>query len=308
MNNTVMSLFQALPLPVQTKEKLLYFGKSGYWVDLDEPKCFNEKILWRKLKSKNPMFTPCTDKVAVRDYVREKIGEEYLIPLLYSGPSLEPEQLLTFGDKVVVKANHDCGSSVLIHENTPEKAEQACAKLRKALATDYGATRNEWWYRDIKPQAMVEKMIVGPDGGPACDFKFIMVKNADGNQHTILFVVYDRGTPDECCCYYNDRGEVLYWNGTPVCISRFTHRVVPFPCPEHLDDMLAVARKLSEDFDHVRVDLYLTSEGIKFGELTFSLGAGRNIWSPQEYDEHLGALWAIEDPAWNPATASLANS
>ena len=52
------------------------------WPDLDNPKTFNEKIQWLKLYNRQSKYTMMVDKVAVRDYIAEKIGEEYLIPLL----------------------------------------------------------------------------------------------------------------------------------------------------------------------------------------------------------------------------------
>ena len=52
------------------------------WPDLDNPKTFNEKIQWLKLYNRQSKYTMMVDKVAVRDYIAEKIGPEYLIPLL----------------------------------------------------------------------------------------------------------------------------------------------------------------------------------------------------------------------------------
>ena len=54
--------------------------------------------------------------------------------------------------------------------------------------------------------------------------------------------------------------------------------------------MLGFAMKLSEPFCYVRVDLYILSDGIYFGELTFTPGAGGILWDPPETDTRWGKL------------------
>ena len=54
-----------------------YNYHRGYKVDFDNPKNFSEKLQVRKL-SKNPLFTLCADKDKIREYVKEKIGENLL--------------------------------------------------------------------------------------------------------------------------------------------------------------------------------------------------------------------------------------
>ena len=58
--------------------KILFRTKVGYKLDLDNPKTYNEKIQWMKLYYKNPLMTTLSDKYLVRDWIKEKIGEEYV--------------------------------------------------------------------------------------------------------------------------------------------------------------------------------------------------------------------------------------
>ena len=55
--------------------------------------------------------------------------------------------------------------------------------------------------------------------------------------------------------------------------------------------ILSAAAALSEDFDFVRVDLYLHGEKILFSELTFTSGGGLVHFEPREFDLKLGALF-----------------
>ncbi len=57
-------------------------GFSKYIIDKKRCKTFNQKIQWIKLYGITPLMRDCTDKVKVRDFVRERIGKEYLKPVL----------------------------------------------------------------------------------------------------------------------------------------------------------------------------------------------------------------------------------
>ena len=59
-----------------------YQRVTGKYLNLDNPRTFNEKIQWLKLYDSTPIKTRLADKYLVRDWVKEKIGEQYLIPLL----------------------------------------------------------------------------------------------------------------------------------------------------------------------------------------------------------------------------------
>lgn len=41
---------------------------------------FSEKLQWLKLHNRRPEYTTMVDKMAVKDYVAEIIGSEYIIP------------------------------------------------------------------------------------------------------------------------------------------------------------------------------------------------------------------------------------
>ena len=51
----------------------------------------NEKLQWMKLNYRKDILTICADKLAVRDYISSTIGNDYLVPLVFS--TEEPEDL-----------------------------------------------------------------------------------------------------------------------------------------------------------------------------------------------------------------------
>ncbi|MDF1756671.1 MAG: ATP-grasp fold amidoligase family protein [Verrucomicrobiales bacterium] len=298
MKTLAKTLIRKNPLPVTFQEKLLFFGKCRYWPDFENPRSFNEKINWRKLNSTNNLFVTCCDKLEVRDYAREKIGGEFLIPVVFEGESITPEQLHALGNDIVVKTNHDSGSVYIIRENTPEEAAQVSAKIEKSLKSNYGKETREWYYTRVKPKVYVEKLLSDEKGKIPFDLKFFVFRGKDGSPpRTVIEVDHDRGTPNHHRTFYDENGEILFFNETGVRIDTEPNHRVPFPCPKHLDEMHRVALKLAEDFDHIRVDLYHVKNRIYFGELTLSDGGGRSRWTPREFDFYLGELWDLNrDP------------
>ena len=67
--------------------------KINYFIDKKRCKTFNQKIQWLKLYGVTPLMRDCTDKVKVRDYVKEKIGSEYLKPVLQIIPNESHETM-----------------------------------------------------------------------------------------------------------------------------------------------------------------------------------------------------------------------
>ena len=59
-----------------------YFFHMKKILHLNPPVRFNEKLQWLKLYDRKPFYTSIVDKLQVRHYIEEKIGSEYLVPLL----------------------------------------------------------------------------------------------------------------------------------------------------------------------------------------------------------------------------------
>ncbi|MCT9623363.1 ATP-grasp fold amidoligase family protein, partial [Curtobacterium sp. C2H10] len=62
---------------------------------------------------RDEFFTLIADKIAVRDYIKLTMGEEYLIPLL--GVFNKPEDIDfdRLPEAFVMKCNHDSGSAIV---------------------------------------------------------------------------------------------------------------------------------------------------------------------------------------------------
>ena len=67
------------------------------------------------------------------------------------------------------------------------------------------------------------------------------------------------------------------------------------PKPDFLNEMLEIAKTLSEGFPHVRVDLYVEFGKIYFGELTFGHFSGLHRFVPSEYDTVFGGYFDLPE-------------
>ena len=68
-------------LPDALYLKIIYKIRVKKKLHLDTPQTYTEKIQKMKLEDHNPLYTTVADKYAVRAYVAEKIGSEYLTKL-----------------------------------------------------------------------------------------------------------------------------------------------------------------------------------------------------------------------------------
>ena len=69
--------------------KILYRLEFKRRLNLNNPITYNEKLQWLKLFYHNPIHTIMADKYVVKQYVKDIIGEEYIIPTLHVWNTVE---------------------------------------------------------------------------------------------------------------------------------------------------------------------------------------------------------------------------
>lgn len=147
------------------------FGKR---LNLDNPQTFNEKLQWLKLYDRNPEYTIMVDKYKVRDYIKEKIGEEYLIPLIGVWDNPDDIDFDALPDKFVLKCNHNSGLGMCICKDKSKlNIENVKSELKKGLAQDYYLTGREWPYKNVPRKIIAEKYMTDTsDSSDFTDYKF----------------------------------------------------------------------------------------------------------------------------------------
>ena len=124
--------------------------RMGYDLDLDNPKTFNEKLQWLKLYDRKPEYTMMVDKYRVREYITQKIGAEYLIPLLGVWDSPNEIDFAALPEQFVLKCNHNSGLGMCIcRDKSSLDLRKVRRELRKGLRQDYYLPGREWPYKDV---------------------------------------------------------------------------------------------------------------------------------------------------------------
>ena len=259
-----------------------YFNKTGKILDLENPKTFTEKMQWLKLYDSTSIKTKLSDKYLVRDWIKEKIGEEYLIPLLGVYDNFDEIKFDNLPDKFVIKANHGAGMNIVVDNKDELDKELVKNKINTWLNINYAFKFGlELHYSDIKPKILIEKHM-GDENNDLKDYKIMCF---DGKPE-IAWV--DQGR------YVDHKRNVydLEYNLLPVKINRLNNDFHNFKDekPKTWDKMIELAKILSKGFYHVRVDFYNVDNKIYFGEMTFTSTSGISVIIPEEFNKKLGNL------------------
>lgn len=264
-----------------------YFKTFGRLFNFFTPKTFNEKIQWGKFHRTNRIITELTDKICVRNYVKEKIGEKYLIPVI--GENYKDAKEIDFKSlpkSFVIKANHGCGYNYIVKDKSELDIDKVVEILNGWLKNGYAYNLFELQYKDIIPRLYIEQNLLEEDMEDLPDYKFFCFGGK-------VFCSYTRIKTYEG----HDKGEVGFfdrdYNLLPYYRADYKPMKEALDKPKNYEKMVEIAEKLSQEFSHVRVDLYNIDGEIYFGEMTFSTCGGIGRFVPEEFDKILGDQWNL---------------
>ena len=257
----------------------------GYECNLKNPKTLAEKMMWLRAYDNTSLKSQCADKYEVRSYVKEKISEEYLVPLLGVYDDFDNINFDDLPDKFVIKCNHGSGYNIIVNDKASFDQNAARKKINKWLREDYGSIYGEIHYSDIKPRIIIEKYI-GDINGNINDYK-IWCFNGKAQ---FLYVAIN-STPDQidAISLYD-----LDFKKLPIKYGKYNSVEVNLSTPNKLKEMVNIAESLSKEFKFVRVDFYNIGEKLFFSEMTFTPSGGYLNFQPDEWNIKLGNLLNIE--------------
>lgn len=252
--------------------RITYAARHGRLPDLDTAPRFTEMVQRRKLLDHDPRQPHLQDKVAVKRWVADRLGEQWVTPTLWQGTSL-PETP-TWPIPFVVKSRHGCNQRAFVRTGREDWPTIRAAAARW-VGRRYGGWLDEWLYSRIAPGVLVEPFI-GTGGALPIDYKFyvfagevVAVQVHLDREHAHRWMLFDP-----------------QWQR----LSSSTADADPVP-PASLTAMLTAAATLGRDFDFVRVDFYEVDGQPRFGEMTFYPGSGLDPFAPDSLDFWLGAHW-----------------
>lgn len=266
-------------LPDKVYLKIIFRKNTGYKLSFKNPKTFNEKMQWLKVYNRDSTLTRLVDKYEVKSYIKDKIGEEYLIPTLAVWDDIKDINLEDLPKQFVLKCTHDSGSTIICKNKDSWDFEMAKCKLEAAMKVNYFYAGREWPYKNVKPRIMAEPYMQDGDNDYLMDYKLMCFNG----KVKCSFVVTDRFLKEGIKVTFFDQN----WNRLPF-ERHYPSSHEEISRPACYSKMVELAEKLSKDITFVRVDFYQINGSIYFGELTFSPGGGFEEFRPVEWDRKLG--------------------
>lgn len=279
--NSYNGLYKTMPDEKYLKK--LFRVIKGYELNLENPRTFNEKLQWLKLHDRKPEYMQIVDKYKVREYIAEKLGEEYLIPLLGVYDKVEDIDFDKLPSKFVLKCNHNSGLGMYICKDKSKLDIKMVKKgLKKALKQDYYLTGREWPYKDVERKIICEQYLEDEETQELRDYKFFCFNG----KATHVMVCKDRSSGNTKFHVFDRDWNLFKYKKADLDLpENFT-----LSKPEQINEMFEIAEKLSKDFTFVRVDLYNCNGKIYFGELTLFPHSGADPDLIKETDKYFGEL------------------
>lgn len=256
--------------------KFMFLRAHRYPLNLDNPQSLSEKIQWIKLNCKLEYLELLVDKYSVREFVKKRISEKYLIPLVGVYDRFDDIDIISLPEKFVMKATHGSGWNIIVDDKSRIDWKKAGVKMTKWLKTNYYEISAESCYKNLKGRIVIEHYLADSTG-PLKDYKFYCCNGEPLGLHIDIerfgchtYRVYD--------AQFNEFVKEKQNGNMPPSVLK----------PDKWDEMLDVCRKLSSGFSFVRVDLYYTDGNIFFGELTFTPGSGLSPFDPVRSDYYFG--------------------
>lgn len=270
-------------LPDKPYLSLKFYKEFGRLPSWKHPKTYSEKLQWLKLYDRRPEYTMMVDKYAVKDYVANKIGAEYVIPTLGVWNAPEDIEWNKLPNQFVLKTTNGGGNEgvVICRDKDTFDKKNAIKRLNESYHTDLYEVWREWPYKDVPKRVIAEKYIEPNHAtNDLADYKFFCF---DGEVKG-LFVATERQNPNEEVKF--DFFDADY-NHLPFRQGHDHAKVTPFK-PKNFELMKQLAGQLSKGIPHVRVDLYDLGDIVLFGEMTFFHFSGLVKFEPEEWDYKLG--------------------
>ena len=256
----------------------MYWAKTGKKLNLKNPVFYSEKIQWLKLYEVKENYSQYVDKLEVRSFVKEKIGEDHLIPLIGIYNSVSEIDWKSLPDKFVLKCTHGSGSNIVCEDKSKLNYKDSSRKLKKWVERNYYWYGRSKPYKNIKPRIIAEEYMVDDSGFELKDYKIFCFNG----EPKIIQVDYSHFTNNKRNIYDTE------WNYLPVSFLYNSDPNVAINKPKNLSKMLDIARTLSNSFVHVRIDLYVVFDKIYFGEMTFFPESGFGEFEPSTFSKEMG--------------------
>ena len=258
-----------------------YKISMGKELHLNNPVLFTEKLQWMKLYYHHPLLTKLVDKYEVKKYVKERLGDEVVLPCYGVWNSFDEIDFAGLPNQFILKCTHDSGVFFVCEDKNTFDKESARVKLTKHLQHDQFMDSHEWAYKNVKPRIIAEKYEPSLGKQDSVEYKLTC---CDGEVKCITVCTgiphadYELRHNDN----FNKDWTRQHW------YAFYKPLGGDIPKPKEMDMMIAYSEKLSKEIPQVRIDWYLINGKVVFGEFTFYTWGGLIKFEPESQDRVMG--------------------
>lgn len=269
------------PEQYQAEIDSLYYETFNRKMDWENPKSYNEIINWEKINAEDmELKTRLSDKFLVREWVANKIGEEFVPKLLGVWDDPSEIDFSKLPDSFVLKMNNASGRNILVKNKNDVNKDEIIEQLNIWLERNFGYQSLAFQYKDIVPKIICEEYLEGL-AETALDYD---VYCFHGEPKYIWCIKGSHRDQTWTAFYDTEWKRQNFTYGYPGGLN-------DIPRPEQLDEILEYSKILSKGFRHVRVDWYILEDGrVLFSEMTFATWGGLKHFDPEEWDYTFGRL------------------
>ena len=261
----------------------------GHPPNLENPRSFSEKLQWRKINDRNPLFPILSDKAAAKTWITEKIGEDRTVPTLFEAESpLDLPQDIA-SRTCVLKVTHASSRNIFVSPTSGLTRGDILRRISRYLYRDFGVLLHEWAYDQVPRKIIAEPVLLAADGSVPGDARFHMIGGK------LKFIHYNTAEllPD----LHKTKGvmtNLISPEWTQMPLTRRNDKIGPMPPrPREFERMVEIAEILSAEFDYLRVDFFVIDGEFRVSETTLYSSSGVKRFEPHSYDAELGAEWVL---------------
>ena len=276
MKKLIKMLFEILPKThffISLRNYISFYSNHGYFPSKKKMRYINDYLFFLKNSPASTKYGYFIDKDTAKRFISVFLGKKYVTPTLGVFDDVEKLKEFSYTGKYVVKPTHMAGRILIKDGGGLNKEELNLAKTW--LKENYGKISREYCYMNLNPKILAEEFI-SYKGEIPYDYKFYIV---NGKCEMIQVNMYRFKAPK---LNIYDRNwnkmdlQFVYPNSDEV-VKR----------PEKLEEMLEISEKVGTLFPFVRVDLYISDEGIRVGELTFVPCGALAVFKSKEFEAKL---------------------
>lgn len=262
-----------------------WYIRTRYWLEvdgglnLDNPQKFTEKIQHIKLYDRIEIRQVVANRTTARTYVSQKVGSEYLVPLIGVYEELTRKIWGSLPQQFVLKGNHGCGMLKIVFDKSEESYNEVYQQTENWKKIDYADLSREWAYEEAPRTILAEKLLLTKEEDIPKDYKFFCFHG----HVEIIQIDFDRFGNQKRNLYNRNFDQL----DAKLLYPNYTGNVQE---PPNLEEAINIAEILASEFNFVRVDLYLLKDTIYFGELTNYPGNGFVPFEPEKKEYEIGSL------------------